>query len=111
MSISKIEDVLQRNTISLLKRILAIDCEVNDICTYIMQRYFTENVIYSKTLIGRIVSMGISPLTVLCHNGQSSHDLPADGHIESLKFLIHNENYIKPWSMEYKLVQLLTKSF
>ena len=57
--------------------------------------------------------MGISPLELICDKTVSSRANPTsdDGHIDSLRYLVSEENYIKPWSAEYKLVQLLTRSF
>ncbi len=35
----------------------------------------------------------------------------ANGIVDSLRTLLYEDNYLKPWSNEYLLVKLLTKSF
>ena len=34
-----------------------------------------------------------------------------DGIVDSLKHLLHHENYQQPWSLEHLLANLLTKAF
>jgi len=56
--------------------------------------------------------MGISPASLIfpgCTNSSQPSDI-ADGLVNSLGFMLNNDNYIKPWSNEYLLVKLLTKS-
>ena len=113
LSITNIAVTCKNNSISLLKRIMSINTPTNDLCDYLIERYYTHKTLYPKTLVGRVIQMGISPLELICDRTVSSRANSAsdDGHIDSLRYLVSEENYIKPWSAEYKLVQLLTRSF
>ena len=112
LSITNIAVTCKNNSISLLKRIMSINTPTNDLCDYLIERYFTHKTLYPKTLVGCVIQMGISPLELICDRTVYSRANPAsdDGHIGSLRHLVSEENYIKPWSAEYKLVQLLTRS-
>ena len=41
----------------------------------------------------------------------SHHNMPNDGLVDTLRALLLCENYVKPWSNEYYLVKLLTRTF
>jgi len=56
--------------------------------------------------------MSISPARLIfsgCTNS-SQYLHTVDELIDPLRFMLDNDNYIKPWSSEYLLVKLLTKS-
>ena len=59
-----------------------------------------------------LVNAGTNPVNTLCHKPVRSHlAYTEDGVVDSLKYLIHHENYIKPWSHEFILTTFLTKAF
>ena len=83
-----------------------------DVCIHFINLFITESLIVPGTLIARIVKMGISPTSLLqCNNKRSSQTKVNDGLVDSLSAILYNDNYIKPWSTEYLLVKLLTRSF
>ena len=55
----------------------------------------------------------ISPITAMfgIHTPGKSPILPEDGLADTLNNLLLQDNYIKPWSHEYSMVKLLTRSF
>ena len=65
------------------------------------------------SILQRIVNMNISPITAMfgTHSQSKSHNLPEDGLADTLNNLLLHDNYIKPWSQEYSMVKLLTRSF
>ena len=100
------------STKSLFKRICSTDSPTRDVCIYFMNLFIVDRVLVPGTLIDRIVKMGISPTSLLQSNvKQSSQTFTADGLVDSLRAMLYNDNYIKPWSNEYLLVKLLTRSF
>ena len=63
-------------------------------------------------LISRVCNLGISPLGALLKNVKNVNvDVGDAGLVDSLRFLIHSDNYDKPWSTDHTLVRLLTKAF
>ena len=63
------------------------------------------------TITDIIVGMDISPSSLLSDKCSNHKYLPADGLVDSLRAMLLSDNYIKPWSNEYILVKLLTRSF
>ena len=81
-------------------------------CVYFIDLFVTQNILIPGTLVNRIVDMGISPAGLIfpgCTNSSQSSST-ADGLVDSLRFILHSDNYIKSRSNEYLLVKLLTKS-
>ena len=92
--------------------ICATDSPTCDLCTYMLSNYITTGNIVPGTLIDRIVKSGMSPLKFLTRiNPQVQPVKQPNGLVDSLKSMLLSENYTKPWSTEYLLVKLLTKSF
>ena len=100
------------NVKSLFTRVCSTDSPTRDVCIHFINLFITESLIVPGTLIARIVKMGISPTSLLqCNNKRSSQTKVNDGLVDSLSAILYNDNYIKPWSTEYLLVKLLTRSF
>ena len=97
---------------SLFTRIFQNDSPTSNLCVYFIDLFVTENVLIPGILVNRIVHMGISPASPIfpgCTNSSQSSST-ADGLVDSLRFILHSDNYIKSRSNEYLLVKLLTKS-
>ena len=79
---------------------------------YLLSRYIADGTSVEGTILSRVINIGISPLSCIMNNvATKCAKPPADGIIDSLRFLIHSENYIKPWSVDHLLVKLFTKAF
>ena len=97
---------------SLFTRICTTDSPTRDMCIHFINLFIVDRVLVPGTLIDRIVKMGVSPISLLQSNVRNSSQVyVADGLVDSLRALLYNDNYIKPWSNEYLLVKLLTRSF
>ena len=85
-------------------------------CLYFIDLFVTRNILITGTVISRIVHMTLYLLLVI-YSG-STHSSHSSQHIctilmimWNLRFMLYNENDIKPWSSEYILLKHLTKSF
>ena len=64
------------------------------------------------TIVDRILKLGLSPIDVLFDKVYDRHDnVFNDSIVDSLRTLLFSEHFIKPWSYEYMLVKLFTRSF
>ena len=68
------------------------------------------------SLLDRVIKSGNNPIKLLFDDQPfvcTDCDLigQENGMIDSLRFLLHQEDYNKPWSDEHILVTLLTKAF
>jgi hypothetical protein len=74
--------------------------------------YIVSNVVIPGTIVSDVLSMGISPLSYAFNKPSKVNiNIHDNGHIDSIRNLIHHENFLKPYSDEHTLVHLLTKSF
>ena len=80
---------------------------------FMSRDYVSHNKLIPGSILQRIVNMNISPITAMfgIHSQGKSHILPEDGLADTLNNLLLQDNYIKPWSHEYSMVKLLTRSF
>ncbi len=100
------------NVKSLFSRICTHDSPTRDLCIYFMKLFIVKDMLIPGTLIERIVKLGISPTSLLSSNvNHSNKHYATDGLVDSLRAILYSDNYIKPWSNEYLLVKLLTRSF
>jgi hypothetical protein len=81
--------------------------------SFLLARFISTNVALEGTLLHRILTMGASPVRTLLRKKPCCSPFYArsDGVIDSLKFLLHHANYVKPWSTEFILTSLMTKCF
>ena len=64
------------------------------------------------SIIDRLVKSGVLPIQLMYNKPEHcNHIGKSDGVVDSLRNLLLHEHFIKPWSNEYLLVKLLTKSF
>ncbi len=63
------------------------------------------------TITDRIVKMGLCPVKCAFNKHLCNKDNCDNGVIDSLRQLLHCDNFLKPWSSEYILTRLLTKAF
>ena len=69
---------------------------------------------FKGTLISRLVENDYCPLKVLLNQPHEKHvssDDIENGLVDSLNYLLHHDNYCKPWSDEHLLVRLITSPF
>ena len=79
---------------------------------FFLSKFLTYGVCYGGTLLQRIVQSGESPSNVAFNYIKRKCDIEYnDGIIDSLRYLIYSDNYVKPWSEEHLLACLLTKCF
>ncbi len=79
---------------------------------YLLSLYISTNISIPGNSVDRLIQMGISPSSLLNAYVKPSRQFEtANGIVDSLITLLYEDNYLKPWSNEYLLVKLVTKSF
>ena len=78
-----------------------------------LRGYVSHNKLIPGSILQIIINMNISPITSMfgIQSQCKSHILQEDGLADTLNNLLLQDNYIKPWSHEYSMVKLLTRSF
>ena len=69
----------------------------------------SDNVRIPGTLVDRVLGLGACPLSI--YNKYTPIQSKKSGLVDSIRAMLLTENFIKPWSDEYLLVKLLTRSF
>ena len=114
LNIFPFNELLCKNTISLCKRLGVINCYARDLYSRILASYILTGKCAKGTLVDRVVTTGHSPVSVL-FNGtfdyKASFNSHNNGVVDSLRYLVHHENFLKPWRSEYILANLLTRAF
>jgi retron-type reverse transcriptase len=112
--VNHIEDYIKRNTISLWRRTFMINSLLRSLCAFNLARYIIHGKLTPGTIVERIVSYGLSPIEILFSKtqlGNTVSHVSHDGVADSLRYLIMQEQFIKPYSSEHIIASLLVKAF
>lgn len=117
LNIPSVKCTIKKSYLSLLGRIFQTDSPCLRLCSIILARYIQTGCYNNDTLIGTIINMGMSPVKVAFQynkgntiKGHQTYN-DQDGVTDSIKYLIMQEHFLKPYSDEHVLVKLLTKAF
>ena len=97
LDVTSAADYVKKSTISLYNRTCAINI------------FMSDNVRIPGTLVDRVLGLGACPLSI--YNKYTPIQSKKSGLVDSIRAMLLTENFIKPWSDEYLLVKLLTRSF
>ena len=112
LGITSIDNVIHRNIQSLFFRIFQVNTPLLHLQSVLLSKYLCKRKCIKGTLIDRLVKAGHDPLHLAFYKpAQYMKEQTEDGVVDSLKYLIFHENYIKPWSDEHFIATLLTKAF
>jgi hypothetical protein len=111
LNIKTINELPAKLTASLYQRIFKVNCPMRDLCIYQLSNYICTGLSVHGSITHRMVEYGLCPVTYAFNKYTPQNILHCDGTVDSLKQLIYNENFVKPWSNEYILTRMLTKAF
>ena len=110
--ITPIEEVIANNAAGLYHNIFQCETPAKILQSLLLSSYILTGKAEKGTLLDRVIKAGYSPLNLIMNKPKFKQN-PADedGIVESLRHLLHHENYQQPWSLEHLLANLLTKAF
>ena len=112
MNIPPVRTKIQENTISMYKRICSVNSSTRDVCISLLNMYISDKIVIPGTLVERIVKMGLSPIDIINNGVKPPRKVNThDGLVDSIRTILYEDNYLKPWSTEYLMLKLLTRSF
>ena len=110
LNIEQIEDIVNRNVLSLYSRIVNVESPARRLMQHLLPRFICYGETVPGTLLYKVVSMGESPskraFNLNQHVPQSS--ATNDGLVDSIIHLLFTDNFNRPYSHEHLLVHLLT---
>ena len=113
LKIDKAQNIVNRNVLNLYHRIFKIDSPARNLMHFLLARYITYGTTVPGTLLDRVVSIGESPLK--CVFRKCGHKFfilkdGIDGHVDSIRQLLHSRNYVDRNSEEHFMLRLFTTS-
>ena len=113
LGIKTVESLICERSSSLYYRIFNIDSPVRDLNLFFLDLFLTTGKTIEGTLSHGIVRQGNSLVSVALGSRPSRAPQNSDnnGVVDSIKFLVFHENFIKPYKEEHLLVSLLTRAF
>ena len=112
MHIDTVTTSIENQTISTFKRTCNVNSPTRKVYIQQLSSYILHGHIVPGTMIDRLIGYGRSPTDTLFTQNKRRHDYTdVDGTADSLRPLLYDDNFIKPWSDQYILVKLLTRSF
>ena len=111
--IDKVQNIVNRNVLNLYHRIFKIDSPARSLMQFLLARYITYGTTVPGTLLDRVVSIGESPLKCVfrkCGHKEFILKDGIDGHVDSIRHLLHSRNYVDRNSDEHFMLRLLTTS-
>ena len=111
LNIDKVQNIVNRNVLNLYHRIFKIDSPARSLMQFLLARYITYGTTVPGTLLDRVVSIGESPLKCVFRKcGPKEFILKdgIDGHVDSIRHLLHSRNYVDRNSDEHFMLRLLT---
>ena len=112
LGIPSMESEVRHATSSLFHRIFMADSPVRDLQNRLLARFLQTGSCVGGTLLSHLVNSGANPLEILCKKPSRDKEVNrADGVVDSLRYLLFHENFVKPWSHEHLLTTFLTKAF
>ena len=112
LNIDKVDKCIVKNTLNFYNRLCKVDSPASKLQCEFLSHYLKTGNTIEGTLIHKIVSFGYSPIDVMFKDCKIN--LPQttnNGIVDSLKFLLYHDNYVKPWSDEFYFVKMLTRAF
>ena len=113
LDIESVKTCIDKSTTLLYKRLCAVDSPTCDLCIFMLCDYMSKNILISGSILQRIVKMNKSPIMSMfgIRSSDTNSIIHEDGLADTLQNLLLHDNYVKPWSDEYSMVKLLTRSF
>ncbi len=111
MDIPKVAEVISQKHVTLLHNSCKVAGPAMDIHCELLASYFISGQCEPGTLIERVVQAGISPTRAMMSKVRLPNEKQSDGVIDTIKYMLHHCDFIKPDSCERQLVRLLTRCF
>lgn len=97
LDVDKVITGIDNPTLSLFNSLCSVMSPTRSLCVFMLSQFVTTKSITPRSLVGRLVKMGICPASVIVNTRKSSHNRKdSNGVVDSLRNLLLHENYVKP---------------
>jgi hypothetical protein len=110
LRVEKPSHLVSKNCASLMHRIMLTPSPAQDINACFLSLFLCKNVLIPGTLVQRLVGFNLSPVSCAFNKCKPVSD-PESGVVDSLRQLLCHTNFIKPYSEQHVLANLLLRAF
>ena len=114
VNVNSLQNIIDNNILSLWYRIFNSESPTKLLCSHFLAQYITSGQITPGTLLSRLLKViDISAINATFYRQRifEQDNVHNEGIVDSIRYLVHHDNYVKPYDQEHMLVCLLTKSF
>ena len=111
LRIPSVSESICKNTFNFYNRVFQHSSPVQEIQSRLLSYYLLTNKVIKNTLLDKMLSYGLKPIKCIYDPGKYVIPCHSNGISDSLYYLTFHDNYIKRWSSEYMITQLLTQAF
>ena len=105
LTIVNVKSIVNRNVLSLYNRLFKLETPARTLAQYFLSRFIVYGNTVPGTLLDRVVSMGESPISRALNKPRDIKYVQcSNGHVDSPRQLLFNDNFIKPYFQENILV-------
>ena len=108
---ASMKEIIKQRVLALWHSAFKTDSPTRDLCTYWLSIYVHAGKVVPGTLLSRVLKTGVSPTRAAFNHLVYKSANETNGVTDSLHYLITHKNFIKPWSKEYAMAKLITRSF
>ena len=111
MRVAPVKETISQKVLGLWHNVFRKPSPLQHLCSHWLSLYIVSGVVIPGTLLDRILKLGVSPTVAALSHVERKRTHAANGITDTLFNLVRHEHFIKPWSVEYKMTVLLTRSF
>jgi hypothetical protein len=111
LNITLVDDSIHKISAGLLNRIFHVETPASHLQAILLSNFLLTGLTVKGTLINKLVTAGLCPLKVIFECPALKSFSEPNEVVDSLKYLVLHNIFIKPLSEEYVLATLLTKAF
>ena len=114
LGIDSITDLINSQRVNLLRRVFqAPVSSYSVLCSELISRYYSTGVAPKDTLIGSVIALGLSPITVALSKTKiyptKTNIVQSDGLTDSINYIL--QQHIRPGNDQHMMLRYLTRSF
>jgi len=110
LRIKETTSLIQDRTLESYYRAVTNQSPVRQLQLQLLAKYVASGETVRGTMLDKLVMMSLCPIIAALQRPCKIHKTEEDGVIDSMRQLIQDNNYVKPWSHEFALMLLLTKA-
>ena len=111
LKVPSVVDLIKKSSYNFYHKLFITDTPLKKLQSRFLSHYMLSHKVVKNSLLDKLLKNDIDPIDCIFNFQKYVVEFEKNGIIDSLHFLICHDNYIKRWSPEFTLVNLLTQAF